>query len=113
MPRPRRVDEAGRFYQALNRGHGRSPFFLTDDDDSAFERILAVVVAEYDVLVFSFPLIPNHWHLLLRPNVDGEMVTVHGSGPGCVSESRRKAANVSFVRGKISSIACPRFREFL
>ena len=55
------------------QGHGRLQIFWIDDDDSAFERILAEVVAEYDVSVFSFPLMPNHSHLVLRPNVDGEM----------------------------------------
>jgi putative transposase len=42
-------------------------FFWADDDDSALERILAEEVAEYDLLVFSFLLIPNYWHLVLRP----------------------------------------------
>jgi len=78
MPRSRRTDEAVVFYHALNRGNGRSPFFWTDDDDSAFERILAEWLAEYDVSVFSFPLMPNHWHLVLRPNVDGEELRGHG-----------------------------------
>ena len=74
MARSRTANEASGFYHALNRGHGRSPnFFWTDDDDSALERILADGVAEYDLSVFSFPSMPNHWHLVLRPLVDGEM----------------------------------------
>jgi hypothetical protein len=56
MPRPPRVDEEGGFYHALNRGHGRSQIFWTDDDDSALERILAEGLARYDVSVFSFPI---------------------------------------------------------
>ena len=56
MPRPPRVDEEGGFYHALNRGHGRSQIFWTDDDDSALERILAEGLAKYDVSVFSFPI---------------------------------------------------------
>jgi putative transposase len=67
MPRPRRADEAGGFDHALNRGHCRSQIFWTDDDDSALERILAEEVAEDDLSVFSFPSMPNHWHLVLRP----------------------------------------------
>ena len=73
MPRPRRVNEAGGFYPTLNRGNCWSQIFLTDDDDSAFERILAEGLAEYNVSVFSFPLMRIHWHLVWRPNVDGEM----------------------------------------
>ena len=73
MPRPRRADEAGGLYHALNRGNGRLQIFWKDDDDAAFERILAEGLKEYHVSVFSFQLMPNHWHLVLRPNVDGEM----------------------------------------
>ena len=39
----------------------------------AFERILSEGRDRYDVAVYSFQLMPNHWHLVLRPNVDGEM----------------------------------------
>ncbi len=38
MPRPRRADEAGGLYHALNRANGRLQIFWKDDDDSAFER---------------------------------------------------------------------------
>jgi putative transposase len=78
MPRSRPANEAGGFYHVLNRGHDRSQIFWTDDDDSALEPILAEWLAEYDVSVFSFPLMPNHWHLVLRPNVDGEELRGHG-----------------------------------
>jgi len=73
MPRPRRADEAGGLYHALNRANGRLQIFWKDDDDCAFERILAEGLMEYHVSVFSFQWMPNHWHLVLRPNVDGEM----------------------------------------
>jgi hypothetical protein len=75
MPRPQRVDEAGGFDLALNRGHGRSQIFWTDDDDSAFERILAAGPAENDVSVFSFLLMPNYSHRVLRPIGNGHAVT--------------------------------------
>ena len=73
MPRTRRADEAGGIYHALNRGNGRSQIFWNDDDYASFERILSEGLAEYDVSLFSFQLMPDHWHLVLRPNVDGEM----------------------------------------
>ena len=107
MPRPRRADEAGGLDHALNRGHGRLQIFWKDDDYLAFERILAEGLDEYDVSVYSFQLMPNHWHLVLRPNVDGEMsrflrwVTAthtmryhahdHTSGEGHVSQGRFKS----------------------
>ena len=110
MPRPRRADEAGGSYHALNRGNGRLQIFWKDDDYSAFERILAKELKEYHVSVFSFPLRPNHWHLLLHPNVDGEIsrflhwVTAthtmrsyahdHTSGEGHVYQGRFKSFSI-------------------
>ena len=73
MPRPPRADEAGGLYHALNRGNCRAPIFHKDPDYEAFERILAEGRARYDVQLFSYQLMPNHWHLVLRPNQDGEM----------------------------------------
>ncbi len=73
MPRPPRADEAGSVYHALNRGNGRSRIFRKDADYEAFELILAEGLARCDVQLYSYILMPNHWHFVLRPNRDGEM----------------------------------------
>ncbi len=73
MPRPLRVDEAGGLYHALNRGNAREDIFRKDADYEAFERILADGLAKYPVKLFAYQLMPNHWHLVLRPSQDGAM----------------------------------------
>ena len=73
MPRPRRADEAGAYYHVLNRGNGRATIFHKKDDYLAFEQVLADGLERYDVDLFAYQLMPNHWHLVLRPNQDGEM----------------------------------------
>ena len=73
MPRPPRADEAGGLYHALNRGNARATIFHKEADFEAFERILAEGLERYDVQLFAFQLMPNHWHLVLRPNQAGEM----------------------------------------
>lgn len=73
MPRQKRADEAGVIYHAINRGNARQTIFHKDEDYDAFLRVLAEGLAKYAVEVFSFTLMPNHWHLVLRPNQDGEM----------------------------------------
>ena len=73
MPRAPRADEAGGLYHVLNRGNSRARIFHKDADYEAFERILAAGRGRYDVQLFSYQLMPNHWHLVLRPNRDGEM----------------------------------------
>ena len=73
MPRTHRADEAGSVYHALNRGNARQRIFRKDADYEAFERILADGLARCDVRLYSYILMPNHWHMVLRPNRDGQM----------------------------------------
>lgn len=73
MPRPPRADEAGGLYHALNRGNARAEVFHKPEDYAAFERILSEGLARYDVNLFCYQLMPNHWHLVLRPNAAGEL----------------------------------------
>lgn len=73
MPRNKRADEAGGIYHALNRGNARARIFHKDGDYEAFERILAEGLQRYDVELFAYQLMPNHWHLVLRPLQNGAM----------------------------------------
>jgi len=73
MPRPPRADEAGGLYHALNRGNARAAIFRKEADYEAFERIVAEGLDRYAVQLFCYQLMPNHWHLVLRPERDGEM----------------------------------------
>ncbi len=73
MPRQKRVDEAGYIYHALNRGNARCTIFHKPEDYDAFLRILAAGLERYQVELFAFTLMPNHWHLVLRPGRDHEM----------------------------------------
>jgi putative transposase len=73
MARSPRADEAGGLYHALNRGNSRAEVFHKDADFVAFERILGEGLELYNVQLFAFQLMPNHWHVVLRLNQDGEM----------------------------------------
>ena len=73
MPRSPRADEVGGLYHALNRGNARKEIFHKEADYEAFECILAEGLKRYDVQLFSYQLMPNHWHLVLRPNEAGMM----------------------------------------
>lgn len=73
MPRQKRSDEAGVVYHALNRGNARQKIFKKHEDYEAFIRVLHEGLQKYRVELFSFTLMPNHWHLVLRPAKAGEM----------------------------------------
>ena len=73
MPRPPRADEAFGIYHVLNRGNLRATIFHKEDDYAAFEKIFAEGLERYEIELLSYQLMPNHYHLILRPLVDGEM----------------------------------------
>ena len=60
-------------YHAINRGNARSAIFHKPDDYDSFLRVLAEGLEKYQIDLFSFVLVPNHWHLVLRPGQDGEI----------------------------------------
>ena len=74
MGRPKRIDLGGYVYHVLNRGNGRMAIFDDAGDYDAFERILEQAVKrETGVGVLAYCLMPNHWHLVLRPTANGEL----------------------------------------
>jgi putative transposase len=70
MPRTGRSVEAGLIYHVLNRGNGRMRLFHKDFDFLAFERVLGEGLKRYPVELLTYCLMPNHWHLVLRPATD-------------------------------------------
>ena len=73
MPRSPRADEAGGLYHALNRANMRAAIFKKEADYIAFEKILHEGLEIHEVELYSYQLMPNHYHLVLRPLIDGEM----------------------------------------
>ena len=73
MPRALRNAPGGVIFHALNRGVGRREIFHKDEDYAAFERVMAHALAAEPVTLFAYCLMPNHWHLLLRPNDDRQL----------------------------------------
>ena len=73
MPRPKRADEAGSIYHALNRGNGRRDIFRKPSDFDAFECILKQGIERFPCEILAYQLMPNHWHMVLRPSEDGGM----------------------------------------
>lgn len=65
MPRKQRITEPG-FYHIISRGVERRNVFLDDDDFDRFLSIVRIEFKVYDVLLHSFCLMTNHYHLLLE-----------------------------------------------
>jgi len=70
MPRTARAIEAGLIYHVLNRGNGRLRLFHKPEDFQAFERVLTEGLQRYPVELLTYCVMPNHWHLVVRPGTN-------------------------------------------
>ena len=73
MGRPLRAAEGGYVYHVLNRSNARMRIFDDDGDYEAFEKVLLQAVARTRTRLLAYCLMPNHWHLVVWPNEDGEL----------------------------------------
>lgn len=73
MPRPLRHAPGGLAYHVLNRGNARRPLFEAQGDYLAFESILGEVQERIPMRILAWCLMPNHWHLVLWPELDGSL----------------------------------------
>src|SRR5205814_5019713 len=63
----------GLVYHVLNRAVARLPLFEKDGDYQAFERVMGEALHETPMRVLAYCLMPNHWHMVLWPEHDGEL----------------------------------------
>ncbi len=73
MPRIARAFVAGTCYHVLNRGNGRREVFLKDADYEAFLKAVSHACVEVPMPVLAYCLMPNHFHLVLQPQNDGDL----------------------------------------
>ncbi|PNU18800.1 transposase [Geothermobacter hydrogeniphilus] len=71
MPRLNRGLADNHYYHLLNRGNGRQQVFQDDEDYHNFLDLLHDAKARYPIQVYSYCLLPNHFHLLVKP-INGE-----------------------------------------
>jgi putative transposase len=58
---------------ALNRGNGRAVVFHEPEDYDAFRRATLDARARLPIDVLGYCLMPNDFHLVLRPCGDGDL----------------------------------------
>ena len=75
MPRIAGVAPGGMVYHVLNRGVGRMRLFVTDADYAAWERVILETLALSPMRICAYCWMPNHWHLVLWPEKDGQLST--------------------------------------
>lgn len=66
MARPLRIQYPGAYYHVTCRGNERRRIFLDDDDRYRFLRLLAESLGVYDVVLYAYVMMDNHFHLVVQ-----------------------------------------------
>jgi putative transposase len=73
MPRTARAALGNWCYHVLNRGNARAEVFHKDADYAAFVALFEPACERLKMRLLAYCLMPNHFHLVLRPYEDGDL----------------------------------------
>ena len=73
MPRTVRASEGNLCYHLLNRGNARAEVFHKGADYAALLDAMVEASVRLPMPVIACGLMPNHFHLVLRPYADGDL----------------------------------------
>jgi putative transposase len=90
MGRPLRVEYAGALYHITSRGNERKKIFLGDGDRKKFLGILEDYHDRYGILIHSYVLMDNHYHLILETPKGNLLKVMHGLNGGYTGYFNRK-----------------------
>jgi len=66
MARPQRIEYEGALYHVTARGNEQRAIFLDDADRERFVRVLGESVEHFEVRLYLFCLMTNHFHLVVE-----------------------------------------------
>jgi len=110
MPRQARVDIAGEVFHVINRANARLEIFSKQGDFEAVLNSLLEIKERFPIVdIFSFSIMPNHWHFSARPKRDGDLGIFFGKFTQVVTQ-RWHAAHQTTGSGHLFQ---GRFKSFL
>jgi putative transposase len=59
-------------------GNGRMRLFHQTEDYDGFERVIAEGLGRFPIYLLTHCLMPNHWHLVMRPRIDASLGRLMG-----------------------------------
>jgi putative transposase len=102
-----RFPGTGLVHHVVQRGHNRQPIVLDDEDCNRWRALLAEAVATTHVALYAWVLLPDHFHLVLRP--------ANGADVGRLMQSlgRRYVAAFNRRHGRSGTLWDGRYRACL
>jgi putative transposase len=73
MARRRRPTAAGLIFHVVNRGAKRALLFETAAEFEDFEGLLQEALTRFNVALFTYCVMSNHFHFSMSPRVDGAL----------------------------------------
>jgi len=97
MGRPLRIEYAGALYHITSRGNERKEIFLGDADREKFLEILEDYYDRYGILIHSYLLMDNHYHLILETPKGNLLKVMHGINGRYTGYFNRKHGRVGHL----------------
>ncbi len=108
MPRKARLDAPGVLHHIIIRGIERRKIFKDDQDLKDFLNRLSILLPETQTICYSWVLMPNHAHFLLRSGSAGISQLMRRLLTGyAVSFNRRHRRPGQLFQNRYKSIICP------
>jgi REP element-mobilizing transposase RayT len=90
MGRPIRIEYPAALYHITSRGNERKKIFLEDGDRVKFLKILEDYHDRYGILIHSYVLMDNHYHLVLETPRGNLLKVMHGINSSYTGYFNRK-----------------------
>jgi putative transposase len=115
MPRTARATVAGYCYHVLNRANNKARIFHDDADYQSFASLIAEAQQRIPLALFAACLMPNHVHLVLRPDHDDDLARwMHWLFCSHVGRHRKRyATNGRIWQGRFKSFVMQQDHHFL
>ena len=78
MGRPLRIEYPGAVYHITSRGNERKTIFVSDEDRINFLKIIEDYHERYGILIHSYVLMDNHYHIILETPKGNLLKVMHG-----------------------------------
>jgi REP element-mobilizing transposase RayT len=105
IARPLRIEYPGAYYHIIQRGIERRKIFTSDSDKERFLNYLEELYSRYRIIVHTFCLMDNHYHLLIETPEGNLAKAMHTLNTSYTTYfNKRKNRNGHLFQGRYKSI---------